>query len=102
MVGHWVPSPEDEALGRLLGFGMTTNIIIRIGLTIEARDQLGGQLGAFLEAEAQGTRQHGLGFLGHASMIAGSGREQFPRHRLGNPGARAHSLSWPRRPRQGC
>lgn len=27
MVGHWAPSPADEALGRLPGFGMTTNII---------------------------------------------------------------------------
>lgn len=27
MVGNWVPTPADEALGRLPGFGMTTNII---------------------------------------------------------------------------
>ena len=27
MVGSWVPSPQDEAAGRLPGFGMTTNII---------------------------------------------------------------------------
>ena len=27
MVGTWQPSAQDEALGRLPGFGMTTNII---------------------------------------------------------------------------
>lgn len=27
MVGNWTPTPQDEALGRLPGFGMTTNII---------------------------------------------------------------------------
>lgn len=27
MVGNWSPSPQDEALGRVPGFGMTTNII---------------------------------------------------------------------------
>jgi basic endochitinase B len=27
MAGNWTPSPQDEALGRLPGFGMTTNII---------------------------------------------------------------------------
>lgn len=27
MVGNWAPSAEDQALGRLPGFGMTTNII---------------------------------------------------------------------------
>jgi hypothetical protein len=27
MVGNWIPSPEDEGLGRVPGFGMTTNII---------------------------------------------------------------------------
>ncbi|RMG93410.1 MAG: hypothetical protein D6705_18740 [Deltaproteobacteria bacterium] len=27
MAGNWTPSPEDEAAGRLPGFGMTTNIV---------------------------------------------------------------------------
>ena len=27
MAGNWIPSPQDEAAGRVPGFGMTTNII---------------------------------------------------------------------------
>jgi hypothetical protein len=32
---------------------------VRVGLAIEAREQLGGQLGAFVDGEAKGARQSG-------------------------------------------
>jgi chitinase len=66
MVGNWTPSPQDEALGRLPGFGMTTNIINgglecnmpthdkvedRIGFFTRYVDLLGTDVGANLHCD---------------------------------------------------
>jgi hypothetical protein len=42
-------------------------------------NQIGGKLGAFLDGEAEGGRQHGLGLLGHVSIVAGIGLVDEPR-----------------------
>src|SRR5690606_29002342 len=47
---------------------------IRIGLTIEARQQLGGQLGALVDREPKGGAQQCLGLLGHLVIVAATER----------------------------
>lgn len=56
-----------------------------VPLTSEAPEQLGRQLGAFVDGETEGGRQYGLGLLGHVAIIGGIGlwAKRDGQHRLG-------------------